>query len=87
MGYNSSASLIEQTVQLTLERLGQTSGFMSFTEAKKVYGRWFTELVKMGEIRPIVKGAGAHGAQRYLVSDILAKIDAAKRQAYSDIII
>ena len=81
---NYEANLIERTVQLTLERIGATSGFVSFREAKKKYGRWFTELVKLGGIRPILKGEGKNGTQRYLVSDILEKIDEAKRQAYAE---
>ena len=58
--------------------------FITFNKAKKIYGNWFTELVKLGEIRPILKGEGKNGTQRYLVSDILEKIDEAKRQAYAD---
>lgn len=81
---NYEANLIERTVQLTLERIGATSGFISYREAAKVYGRWFVELVKLGEIRPIHKGEGKNGTQRYLVSDILEKIDEAKRQAYEE---
>lgn len=81
---NYEANLIERTVQLTLERIGATSGFVSFREAKKIYGNWFTELVKLGEIRPILKGEGKNATQRYLVSDILEKIDEAKRQAYAE---
>ena len=82
--YNSNASLAEMTAQLVLERTCQTSGFISYTEARKVYGRWFTELVKLGEIRPIHKGNGRNGTVRFLKSDILAKIDEAKRQAYAE---
>ena len=84
--YNSNANMIEQAVQVTLERLGYTSGLISYTQAKKVYGRWFTELVKLGAIRPIVKGKGRNGMQQFQVSDILAKIDEAKRQAYAELI-
>ena len=81
---NFNTSLVERTVQCTLERLGQTSGFISYTQARKIYGSWFTELVKLGDIRPIIKGNGTNGTQRFLVSDILEKIDNAKRQAYAD---
>lgn len=84
MTNNYNANTIERTVQATLERLGVTSGFITFNKAKKIYGNWFTELVKLGEIRPILKGEGKNGTQRYLVSDILEKIDEAKRQAYDE---
>lgn len=81
---NYDTTLIERTVQVTLERLGVVSGFLSYREAAKIYGRWFVELVKLGEIRPFSKGNGKTGTQRFLKSDILAKIDEAKRQAYAD---
>ena len=84
MTNNYNANTIELAVQATLERLGVTSGFITFNKAKKIYGNWFTELVKLGEIRPILKGEGKNGTQRYLVSDILEKIDEAKRQAYEE---
>lgn len=81
---NYNANTIERTVQTTLERLGLTSGLISYNQAFKTYGRWFAELVKLGEIRPIMKGAGKNGTKHFLVSDILEKIDNAKRQAYAD---
>ena len=98
MNSNNNTNTIAQAVQITLERLGVTSGFITYSKAAKVYGKWFVELAKRGEIRPIHKGDGkngawaeqvieANGAYHYLVSDILEKIDAAKLAAYTDLII
>ena len=81
---NYNANTIERTTQAVLERLGVVSPLISYTQARKVYGSWFTELVKLGEIRPVMKGNGVNGTQHYAVSDILEKIDNAKRQAYAD---
>ena len=81
---NYETNLIQRTVHATLVELGQVNPMISYREARRVYGRWFVELVKLGQIRPIHKGEGKTGTQRYLVSDILAKIDDAKRQAYAD---
>lgn len=84
MNSNNNTNTIAQAVQLTLERLGVTSGFITYSKAAKVYGKWFVELAKRGEIRPIHKGDGKNGACHYLVSDILEKIDAAKQAAYAE---
>lgn len=81
---NFETNIIERTVEAVLVRLGQANPMVSYNQAVKVYGRWFVELVKLGQIRPIHKGQGKTGTQRYLVSDILAKIDEAKRQAYAE---
>ena len=81
---NINANTIAQVVQVTLERIGYTSGLITYTKARKIYGKWFVELKKLGEIRPIHKGEGKNGSELYLVSDILAKIDEAKRQAYAE---
>lgn len=87
MTSNYNTNTIERTVQTTLERLGLTSGLISYSQAFKTYGRWFADLVKMGDIRPIMRGAGRNATKHFLVSDILEKIDNAKRQAYSDLVI
>lgn len=84
MNSNNNTNTIAQAVQITLERLGVTSGFMSYTKAKKVYGKWFVELTKRGELRPIRKGEGKNGTEVYLVSDILEKVDAMKAAAYTE---
>lgn len=84
---NYNANTIERTTRAVLEQLGMVSPLITYRQACAIYGKWFVELVKLGEIRPILKGKGVNGTQRYQVSDILEKIDEAKRQAYSDIII
>lgn len=81
---NINANTIATVVQATLERMGYTSGMITYSKARKIYGKWFVELAKLGEIRPIHKGEGKNGSQLYLVSDIMEKIDEAKRQAYAE---
>ena len=81
---NINANTIATIVQATLERIGYTSGMITYTKARKTYGKWFVELAKLGIIRPIHKGEGKNGSQLYLVSDIMEKIDEAKRQAYDE---
>ena len=84
---NYNANTIERTTREVLERMGVVSPLISYSQARKVYGSWFVELVKLGEIRPVMVGRGANGTQHYQVSDILQKIDEAKRQAYADYVI
>ena len=83
----NNANLIRRTAREVMEQMGVVSPLITYSQAVRTYGKWFVELVKLGEIRPVLKGAGKNGAQHYRVSDILDKIDQAQLQAYADIII
>ena len=84
---NYDAKSIERTTREVMERLGVVSPLVSYNQARRTYGKWFVELVKSGDIRPVMKGAGTNGTQHYRVSDILDKIDKAQLQAYADLIL
>ena len=84
---NYNANTIERTTREVLERMGVISPLITYTQARRVYGSWFVELVKLGEIRPVMVGKGVNGTQHYKVSDILDKIEQAKIKAYADFVI
>lgn len=84
---NYNANTIERTTRECMEKLGVISPLITYSQARKVYGSWFVELVKLGTIRPIMIGKGKNGTQHFKVSDILDKIDQAKIQAYADLVI
>jgi hypothetical protein len=56
----------------TLEQLGIHSGEMSMRQAKKVYGKWFTDAILRDRIRPCRIEDGHAGTRWYRVVDILA---------------
>lgn len=55
----------------TLTMLGIHSGDMSFNQARRVYGSWFTEAVRQGRIQPVHIGNGSNGKHTYKIADIL----------------
>lgn len=54
-----------------LRLLGLTAGELTYSRAQKTYGKWFTESVKSGRLRPARKGQGANGSLYFRVTDIL----------------
>ena len=52
-----------------LKALGLSSGELSERQAKATYGRWFTEAVRDGAIRPCRQGGGSR--RYYDVTEIL----------------
>lgn len=55
-----------------LRLAGLTDGEVSERQARKVYGKWFTDAVASGRIRPVRIGAGRTATKHYRVTDILA---------------
>lgn len=51
---------------------GRHSGEVSYRVARKVHGKWFTDAVQQGRLRPSRVENGPHGKHVYLVADILA---------------
>ena len=68
--------LIETCIELgsarAIETLGVSSGEISGTRAKAVYGKYFKDAVKAGRIRPVLVGNGHRGRKMYRVVDILS---------------
>lgn len=62
--------------------LGVTAGEISQRKARELYGKWFSDAVHNGRIRPVRVDNGHRGTKRFLVTDILAlrTSDAAKAQ-------
>lgn len=72
---NNLERLIETCVELgsakTLETLGLTSGEISFSKAKKIYGKWFTDAYASQRIFPCRVENGRAGTIWFRVVDIL----------------
>lgn len=76
--------VIRQSAELgaaaALEHAGLTSGEMSFRRARDTYGKWFTDAVRRGAVRPVRIEDG--GVRRFSVTDILAARTADAAAAY-----
>lgn len=54
-----------------LRLAGVTSGELTERKARKIYGKWFSDAVAMGHIKPCRIGTGKTGTRYYMVTDIL----------------
>lgn len=71
----------QMIVAETLRQLGLASGEISERQARKTYGKPFTEAVAAGKIRPVRIGSGKTATRHYRVLDILALQNAAYEPA------
>lgn len=55
-----------------LRLAGVTSGEISERKARNIYGKWFTDAVAAGRIKPVRVGAGKTSTKHYRITDILA---------------
>lgn len=55
-----------------LRLAGLTDGEISDRQARKVYGKWFSDAVAAGHIKPVRVGYGRTATKHYRISDILA---------------
>ena len=55
----------------TMKVLGVTSGELTENKASDLYGKWFREAIKRGDIKPCRVGDGNHGTHWYNIEDIL----------------
>ena len=55
----------------TLRQVGLISGEVSERQARKTYGKPFTEAVAAGKIRPVRVGTGKTATRHYRIVDIL----------------
>ena len=53
-----------------LETLGITAGEISQRQARRIYGKWFTEAERAGRIRPSRVDDGRNGTRHYRVVTI-----------------
>lgn len=69
-------SLIQNCISLgtasALEQLGIHSGEISQTQARKTYGKWFSDAIMRNRISPCRIEEGRAGTRWYRVVDILA---------------
>lgn len=76
MSRNDLQRLIQNCISLgtasTLEQLGIHSGEVSMRQAKKTYGKWFTDAIMRGRISPCRIEEGRAGTRWYRIVDILA---------------
>ena len=63
---------IQMVVAETLRQLGMADGEISERQARKVYGKPFTDAVAAGMIRPVRVGSGKTATRHYRILDILA---------------
>ena len=59
------ADIIKATVAETLAATGQDSGEISQSQAIRLYGRWFSNAVAAGKLRPV-----GHSTKWYSILDI-----------------
>lgn len=69
--YELVTDAVELGATLAFERMGVSAGEMSQRQARKVYGKYFTDLVAYGRIRPVRIEEGHAGTKYYRVADIL----------------
>lgn len=55
-----------------MEQMGVSSGIVSARRGRDLYGKWFTDAVASGKIRPCRIENGKGGAHKFRVVDILA---------------
>lgn len=69
-------TLIQDCISLgtasALEQLGMHSGEISLSQAKRTYGKWFSDAVMRGRIFPCRVEDGRAGTRWYRVVDILS---------------
>jgi len=56
-----------------LRLAGVTAGEISERQARKTYGKWFSDEVAAGRIRPIRIGTGKTATKHYRLTDILTR--------------
>jgi hypothetical protein len=61
----------QMLVTETLRQLGLTSGEITERQAKRTYGKPFTDAVAAGKIKPVRIGYGKTATKHYRVLDIL----------------
>ena len=76
-----TATEAQMIVAETLRQLGLDSGEISERQARKTYGKPFTDAVAAGKIRPVRIGSGKTATRHYRVLDILALQNAAYEPA------
>lgn len=55
-----------------LRLAGVSDGEISERKARNIYGKWFTDAVAAGRIKPVRIGAGKTATKHYRITDILA---------------
>lgn len=63
---------MQMVITETLRQLGLTSGELSERQARKTYGKPFTDAVAAGRIKPVRVGYGKTATKHYRIADILA---------------
>ena len=48
--------LARNLVEETLRQLGLTGGFKNFTQCRQIYGKWFVDHVKSGDLEAVKQG-------------------------------
>ena len=76
-----TANEVQMVVIETLRRLGYTNGEISERQARKTYGKPFTDAVAAGLLKPVRVGAGKTATKHYRLNDILALQDASYQPA------
>ena len=71
LGKEIITTIAEEAVVRALTTLGITSGEVSQRRAISLYGKWFTDAVNSGKIKPCRVDDGHSGTKHYRVSDIL----------------
>ena len=67
-----TSSEVQMIVAETLRQLGIDPGEITERQARKKYGKRFTEAVAAGLLRPVRVGTGKTATKHYRVTDIVA---------------
>ena len=62
---------MQMVIVETLRQLGLTRGEISERQARKTYGKPFTDAVAAGRIKPVRVGFGKTATKHYRIADIL----------------
>ena len=76
--------LAKNLVEEALRQLGLADGFKNFTQCRQIYGKWFTDHVKMGDFPAVKQGNRKMYSVAYINAFRAAEMRlAATRQARS----
>lgn len=65
-------TVAEMGAAAALRTAGITTGEICKSEGERRFGRWFTDQVAYGNLRPVRCGKGSNGKRWFAVEDILA---------------
>ncbi len=72
MNRQTIKTIAEAAAVSVLTTLGMSSGEISYNRGKAVYGKWFTDAVAAGKLKPVRIGEGKTGTRWFSIMEILS---------------